>query len=789
MSKARQRLLMDFGWRFALGHAGDPEWDFGYGTGVGFAKAGTCGGPAAIDFDAGKWRAIDLPHDWAVELPFDRRGVMTHGFKAIGPAFPENSVGWYRKVFELPKTDAARRLTIGFDGVFRDCRVFLNGHYLGGNLGGYNSFAFGITELADFGGPNVLAVRVDASKVEGWFYEGAGIYRHVWLTKTRPVHVARWGTFVSSKVSRGRATLTVKTRVENDTNAPANCRVKSKIVDPDGKAVGAVSNPAAVPAAGGVEVAQTVKLSKPRLWSLQTPQMYKLITEVRCGRRLADVYETPFGIRTAKFSARKGFLLNGKRVWLKGVCCHQDHAGVGSALPDALQEFRIRRLKEMGCNAYRTSHNPPTPELLDACDRLGMLVMDETRQMGTSREVLAELESMVLRDRNHPSVILWSLGNEEGTIQGTETGRRIAETMKHVVRRLDPTRPVTQAMNGEWGEGFSHVVDVQGCNYIQCGKVDEFHDRFPDKPVVYSEACSTVCTRGQYGEDEKKCYVSAYDVNFPVWGCGAETMWKHTVERPWLDGIFVWTGFDYRGEPTPYRRWPCINSHFGIMDTCGFAKDNFYYCKAQWRDEPLVHIVPHWNWRGKKGKYIDVWVHTNCRRVELLLNGRSLGTKSVEPNGHAEWQVRYQPGTLEARGYNNGKPIAECVVQTAGRPAAVVLLPDRRLLKADGEDAAVVNAAVVDSSGLIVPTASNEVRFSIKGPGRIIGVGNGNPASHEADKADRRKAFCGLCQVIVQTNRRGGRITLTAGSAKLKTASVVLQAKRTGQRPFVPSVE
>jgi len=788
MSKPRERLSMDVGWKFAFGHAGEAKWDFGYGTGVGFAKAGACGGPAAMDFDDAKWRRLDLPHDWAVELPFDSRGLMPHGFKAIGPDFPANSVGWYRKVFELPKSDAARRLTLEFDGVFRDCRVFLNGHYVAQNMCGYNSFAFDVTDVANCGGRNVLAVRVDASKQEGWFYEGAGIYRHVWLTRTSPLHVARWGTFVSSKVARTAAALALQTRIENDTDSPAACTVRSTVFDPDGRKVAASTKAAKVPAAGCGELTQKVAVRKPALWSLETPQLYRLVTEVRAGGRLADVHETTFGIRTIKFSPKTGFSLNGRRVWLKGVCCHQDHAGVGSALPDALQEFRIRRLKEMGCNAYRCSHNPPTPELLDACDRLGMLVMDETRQMGTSREVLAELESTVLRDRNHPSVVIWSLGNEEGSIQGTEAGRRIATAMTRIVRRLDPTRPVTQAMNGKWGEGFSEVVDVQGCNYIHCGDIDKFHRRFPNKPVLYSEACSTVSTRGQYANDEKRCCVSAYDVNFPGWGCGAETMWKHTVERPYLGGIFVWTGFDYRGEPTPYRRWPCINSHFGIMDTCGFAKDNFYYYKAQWTDEPVVHVLPHWNWLGKKGRAIDVWTHTNCQAVELILNGESLGVKQVEPHGHAEWKVRYSPGVLEARGYNDGRAAAECVVETTGKPAAVVLLPDRKVLKADGEDVAVVTAAVVDSHGLIVPTASNRIRFSAAGRGRIIGVGNGDPISHEPDKAEARRAFCGLCQVIVQTDRRPGRITLSARSAGLKPVQLALNAKRAEQKPCVASV-
>ncbi|MCY2931801.1 MAG: DUF4982 domain-containing protein [Planctomycetota bacterium] len=788
MDLPRQRLLMDRGWKFAFGCAGDAAKDFGYGTGVAFAKAGVCPGPADLAFDDAAWRTLDLPHDWAVELPFDEKANSMHGFKPVGPEFPATSVGWYRRVFEAPREWEGKRLTVEFDGAFRDCRVFLNGHYVGANMCGYNSFLFDVSDLLAYGEKNVLTVRVDASGFEGWFYEGAGIYRHVWMNVTEPVALGHWSTFVSSKVSPGAAAavLTLRTTVENVSDTPARCQVSFTVVAPDGRTVAKAKTAAPVPAAGNKDIRQLLTVKKPALWSLEEPQRYRLIVEVRAGKTLLDVQETAFGIRTVEFSATKGFLLNGQVVKLKGVCCHQDHAGVGMALPDSLQEFRIRRLLDMGCNALRTSHNQPTPELLDVCDRLGMLVMDETRQVGTSREVLAELESLIRRDRNHPSVVIWSLGNEEMKIQGTPVGARIARTMKRLARRLDPTRPVTIAMNGAWGEGFSHVVDVQGCNYLKCGDGDAFHAKLPRVPVVYSEAGCGVSTRGQYAEDDVRCFLPAYDVCKAGWADSNQDTWSYVAKRPWIGGMFVWTGFDYRGEPIPYNKFPCVNSHFGIMDVCGFPKDKFYYFQAQWRPEPIVHILPHWNWPGREGQDIDVWVHSNCQAVELLLNGRSLGRQTVEPYQHTAWKVPYEPGVLEARGYIGRKTAARGRVETTGPAAAITLCPDRTKLSADGQDAVPVAAAVVDAQGCVVPTAENLIRFTLTGPGQIIGVGNGNPSSLEPDKASGRMAFAGLCQVILQAGLKSGALTLTAESDGLAGAALTIPARRARGREQLP---
>ncbi|PYX93939.1 MAG: beta-galactosidase, partial [Acidobacteria bacterium] len=499
-------------------------------------------------------------------------------------------------------------------------------------------------------------------------------------------------------------------------------------------------------------------------------------------------------IRTVLFDADKGFLLNGKPVKIKGTCNHQDHAGVGSAIPDRLQYYRIERLKEMGSNGYRTSHNPPTPELLEACDRLGMLVMDETRMMSSNPEGLSQLERLVRRDRNHPSVVIWSLGNEERE-QSTERGAKLLTSMKRLVRRLDPSRPVTVAMNGGWGKGFSGVVDVQGFNYAGGGggggtntgkHIDDFHQQFPKLPTIGTETASDYSTRGIYANDKGKGYVSAYDVNFPGYTLSSEGWWKVYAERPFLAGGFAWTGFDYRGEPSPYA-WPCISSHFGILDTCGFPKDNYFYYQAWWSEKPVLHLFPHWNWSGteKEGQEIEVWCHTNLETVELFLNGNGLGSKKVERNGHLEWKVKYAPGVLEARGSKNGQVVLTDKRETTGAPAKLVLRPDRSKIAADGEDLSMVAVEVVDAQGRVVPTASNLVTFNISGNGRLIGVGNGDPSCHEPDKADKRSAFNGLCMVFVQALKQPGEIRIEAASADLAGASVVIQAEEAKLRPAV----
>lgn len=752
-------LVRNFGWTGFVGHA---HFETPALTGPGT-------GPAAPDFDDSSWRTVYLPHDFVVEGTFDERtNDPAHGFLPKG-------IGWYRRVIDLPASDRGRRIWIDFDGAFRDSRVWFNGKYLGRHKSGYVPFRHDVTDLAYFGGRNVLVVRVDARGHEGWWYEGGGLYRHVWLTKASATHIEPWGVQVLATPRSDHAALEIRTDLANLGPKGVSLRLVSEILDPQGRIVARMASPASLPKGGRKRIIQKGRVTKPILWSVESPRLYRLRSSLLSDGKTADQVETTFGIRTFRFDADRGFFLNGKPLKLQGTCNHQDHAGVGVAIPDRLFEFRLERLKEFGCNAYRCSHNPPAPELLDACDRMGMLVIDENRRLKDDPDTLAQLATMVKRDRNHPSVIAWSICNEEGR-QGTPEGRKIAAKMRKVILSLDDTRPVTAAMNGGWGKGISSVLDLQGFNY-NIVQYEPFRRKFPRKPCYGSETASTVSTRGIYQTDREKGYVSAYDVNHAEWSHPAEAAWRPIAERPWMAGAFLWTGFDYKGEPTPYG-WPCINSHFGVLDLCGFPKDNFWYYQSWWGRKPVLHLFPHWNWPGREGTQIDVWVHTNYDQVELSLNGKVVGWRETPRNGHLEWKVWYEPGVLKARAFKKGVFAAETIVETVGAPAAVKLTPWVTKLVADHEDLTPVTVEIVDDRGRRVPTAANEVVFRVSGPGRIAGVGNGDPSSHEPDKSNRRKAFNGLCQVLVQATGEPGTITLTAGSEGLKVATLTLKSAK-----------
>lgn len=792
----RQRLLMDFDWRFALGHASELTRDFNFGLNQRtFAKQGAnVASAAAIDFDDNAWREIRLPHDWAVELPFPARADLpagaeddpraARGFKPLGREHPETSVGWYRKSFDLPASDLGRRIWIEFDGVFRDCLVMINGYAVHRNESGYAPFRVDITDFANYGARNVLTLRVDATLGEGWFYEGAGIYRHVWLVKADPLHIPQWGVFVRANPNGGAADLLISTELENASAEARGCDVRHVVRDAAGAVVAEVVRGANVEANGEALVEQRARIEGAQRWSIETPHLYEVRTEIWANGALIDAMSTPFGVRSIRFDAQQGFFLNEQPVKLLGTCNHQDHAGVGSALPDALQDFRIRKLKEMGCNAYRSSHNPATPELLDACDRLGMLVIDETRPMTSSPEGMSQLERLIRCSRNHPSIILWSIGNEEQNHQTTERGARIAVAMKQRVNELDATRLTTAAVDNDSIEGISPVVDVRGFNY-RTHLMEGYHARMPNQPIYGSETGSTVCTRGEYERDNARHILPAYDREHPWWATTAEFWWTIIDSQPYNAGGFIWTGFDYRGEPTPFNVFPSISSYFGVMDTCGFPKDNYFYYRAWWRDEPQLHLLPHWNWAGREGQEIEVWCHTNLDRVELYLNGAPLGARDVERNRHVEWRVRYAPGVLEARGFKNGAQVATARRETAGPAARIVLTADRTEVLADGEDCAVLSVEIQDAQGRPVPKADNAIAFAVSGPGAVIGVGNGNPTSLEPDKASARRAFNGLCAAIVQSEKRAGRIRVTATSPGLQSASVSLNAARTRARASI----
>lgn len=759
-SQERKKIDLDDDWKFHFGHASDPSKDFNYGLAVIYSKTGKSE-QTAIDpnFDDSGWRMVQLPHDWAVELPFIQSpnlDVMAHGYKPVGGFFPETSIGWYRKSFIIASSDSGQRFSIQFDGIYRDAIVWLNGHFVGNNKSGYVGKTYDVTDIVNYNKPNVLVVRVDATQYEGWFYEGAGIYRHVWLNQSKNFHIANDGIFVHTDVDKSFATVTVEAAIENQILSETKGTIQNMIVDRNGTVIAKSEEaPFSMSVNEKKTVKQRLEVKNPHLWSLDDPYLYRAVSIVRSSEVMIDRITTRFGIRTIVVDARNGVTLNGKAIKIKGVNCHQDHAGVGIALPDYLQYYRIQLLKDLGANAYRTSHNAPTPELLNACDSLGMLVLDETRLLNSSEEYIDQFERLLRRDRNHPSVFMWSIGNEEGYVHTTGVGKRIALTMLAKQQELDPTRISTYAADfANIFQGINEVIPVRGFNYRVNGIIP-YHNDHPNQPIVGTEMGSTVTTRGVYEKDTVNCYLPDQDITFPWWANRAEDWWPLAAENSWMMGGFVWTGFDYRGEPTPYQ-WPNINSHFGLMDMCGFPKNIYYYHESWWKDENVLHISPHWNWRGSEGKQIKVWVNSNADSVELSLNGKSLGTKQMIRYSHLEWDVEYAPGTLKAVGFKNGMKIMS-QIETTGKPYEIFLAPSKSFMTADGKDAAVVNVRVIDKEGREVPDAQNIIQFSIQGNAKIIGVGNGDPSSHEPDKCDdgkwQRKLFNGKCQVILQSGK------------------------------------
>jgi beta-galactosidase len=783
----RTRVNFDFSWQF---HKGDIAMKR-------VVKAGGQGGLTDVNvqvitkdtiidysktesakiFYSSDWKGVNLPHDWAVGGTFVHDDEM--GNQPAVSGYLPTGIGFYRKEFEIPETDKGKKISIEFDGIFRNSTVWVNGQLIGNHLSGYTPSNYDLTDVLRYGieGKNVILVKVDATEYEGWWYEGAGIYRHVWLTKTDRLHVDRFGTYITTpSVSSDEASVRIKTTLKNEYKMAKNFTLVSKIVDNKGIVLDVKTTSQAIEPFSSTEIAQKGTIQKPLLWSPETPTLYKVLTEVSENGNVIDTYETTFGVRTIEIN-RNGVFLNGKLYPVKGTCNHQDFAGIGVALPDKINEYKLKLLKEVGSNAYRCSHHPPTPELLDMCDSLGLLVLDENRMLSSSEDGINDLTTMLYRDRNHPSIFMWSMENEEW-IQGTVMGARILETLVETTHKIDPSRPVTAAMNHGRNEGgYSNVLDVVGYNYGDKGLAYvKDHEKYPQRIEFCTESTSFISTRGEYKNDWGKGYVSNLGKWQPDWGPLPGEDWADVVKYPYLGGLFVWTGFDYRGEPTPYR-WPCVTSQFGFMDICGFPKDGYYAYKAAWTNKPVVHIFPHWNWPGKEGDSIKVHCYTNCEEVELFLNGKSIGKQKAIPYSKLIWPLIYQPGKLEARGYKAGKVITKDIVETTTAPAQVALNSDVNTLKADGCNVAVIRVAIKDAKGRVVPTADNLVHFSIEGPGRIIGTGNGNPSSHEPDKATQRMAFNGYCIVLVQTNKQAGEIRLKASSEKLKGSEVILKAE------------
>ena len=802
---SREHLLFDFGWKFKFGHGSDPrkDLDFGFGR-EDFAKTGDFRF-AKVGFDDSSWRSLNLPHDWAVELPFvhdDEEDMfhgndpdyklMSHGYKPLGRRFPETSVGWYRREFEISAGDEGRRVSVEFDGAFHDSLVFVNGCFVGRSNSGYTPFNFDITDFLAIGATNCIVVRVDASSGDGWFYEGAGIYRHVWLTKTGTLHLGRFDSVVRSTVAERGAILNLSTVVVNEGKLSENAKVTWNIVDERENSVAAAEAPVQLITADSSAVYSALAaISNPSLWSVENPNLYFAIVSVESNTRIRDEEQVRFGIRTAVFDPDKGFLLNGKPMKIQGTCNHPDHAGVGVALPDRLHAYRVSVLQEMGCNSVRTAHNMPSPEWVEACDRVGMTMMCETRQMSSSPEGLAQLEIMIKRFRNSPSIILWSIGNEEAQLQGkmAEQGAKIAGTMVRKCHELDPTRLVSAAVHGENTTGDSLAVDIPGFNY-DLRNPENYHKKNPSKALLGSETASAFSTRGVYATDPLRKVFSAFDTNRAEWGETAEEWWKFYGSRPWAPGGYAWTGFDYRGEPWPYS-WPSISSQFGIADTCGFPKDTFYYYKSWWCKEPVLHLFPHWNFEGREGEEIPVWVYSNLDEVELFANGQSAGSQKVPRFGHVQWNVRYEPGAIEARGSKDGKVVLVEKRETTGPAVAIRMTADRQLIEANGEDIAIIRVEALDSSGRPVPTANHRIGFEVTGPGSLVGVGNGDPNCHESDKGPRRSLFNGLAQVIMQATKLPGEIHIDGyaegvADGELAPDRLAIRARQVELRSSVP---
>jgi beta-galactosidase len=804
------------------------EWRFTLGDSLIFKESG---------FDDSEWRVLNIPHDWSIEGDFSREHPATPG----GGALP-GGIGWYRKTFRLPKADRKKLVFIDFDGVYQKSEVWINGHYLGMRPYGYISFRYELTPYLRFGEDNVLAVKVDNSEQpNSRWYSGSGIYRNVWLVKTGKLHVDHWGTFVTTpEVSHETAKIKVGTSLKNTASNAVNALLRTVLYDPNGKMVTETESKQVFNPEETTEVSHELTVKNPKLWSVKEPHMYTVVSEVYHEGILKDRYETPLGIRWFSFDPDEGFRLNGERMKLQGVCMHHDLGCLGAAINTRAIQRQLEILREMGCNSIRTSHNPPAPELLDLCDQMGFIVQDETFDMWRKRKTRydysryfpewheRDLRDHILRDRNHPSVMMWSIGNEvleqwehveADTLDIQEANfllnfeKNVADSLIHsgqipvnslltiklanIVKNLDPTRPVTSGCNevNPWNNLFqSQALDLYGFNYHHANYAD-FHETYPGKNFYVSEATSGLMSRGFYqmpsdtvfvwphqgrnrripfGNPEQQC--SSYDNCHVPWGSTHEESWKIVKKYDHIAGTYVWTGFDYLGEPTPYW-WPSRSSYFGIIDLAGFPKDVYYMYQSEWTDQEVLHIFPHWN--HTPGEEVDVWAYTHAEEVELFLNERSLGTQTKEgENLHMVWRVSYEPGTLKAVARSNGQEVLEKEIHTAGDPARLSAAADRSEITADGYDLSFITLQVLDEQGYPVPTASNTIVFELKGDARIVGVDNGDPTSHQPMKGPTINAFNGKCLVVVQAGEEPGNITLTASSEGLKNASATIITKK-----------
>lgn len=769
---------------------------------------------------ATQWRTLNLPHDWSIEGKFDE-----HSPAGIGGGALTGGLGWYKKSFEVSATDSTKITSIVFDGVYNNSEVWINGHYLGKRPNGYISFEYNLTPYLKFGNAkNELLVKVDNSKQpNSRWYSGSGIYRNVWLQTTDKLHVAEYGTFISTpKVSEKNATVALQTTLKNDYPSDKKATVITTLYKGDDEVI-SVSNEITISANAEKTIKQEAIVDDPVLWNVDAPQLYTAVTEIKIGNDTADSYSTPFGIRSFTFDLDKGFILNGKQLKIKGVCLHHDLGPLGSAINIRAIERQLEIMKEMGVNGIRTSHNPPAPELLDLCDKMGFIVMDEAFDMWKqaknkddySKDWDAwhkkDLEAQILRDRNHPSVFIWSIGNEIPE-QWNEDGARIGRELTAIVKALDTTRPVTAAMNPPIivKEGVniqfantaaqpnalagSGALDLIGYNYAH-QTYEQHKINFPTTPFIATETTSALATRGYYDtkSDTIKQWpvrwdipftdgnpgnvVSAYDQIQTPWGSTHEATWKVMKKHDYLSGFYIWTGFDYIGEPTPHV-WPSVSSYFGIVDLAGFPKDVYYMYQSEWTNKDVLHVFPHWNW--KSGQTVDIWAYyNNADEVELYLNGKSLGKRNKKGDDlHVMWRVPFTPGTIKAISRKDGKTVLEKEIKTAGAPANLKLTADRNIIKADGNDLSFITVDIYDNKGVFAATANNEINFTIKGNAKIVGVCSGDPVSHEPYKGNKHTALNGKCLVIVQATDKAGAIEVTASAKELRSETIKISAEK-----------
>lgn len=757
----REKLSLDLGWKF---HLGDIE---GYTNDV-YKGGGDGGTPAAINFNDSTWRGINLPHDFMVETPIDSIASNVNGSLSYG-------IGWYRRSFKVSSVDKGKRFILTFDGISRFSYVFVNGFQVKFNRSGYIGFSVDITEALNFGAENVIAVRVNTGEgAEGWWYEGGGIYRHVWLEKCTPVYIPPYGVAINPALDSTltKASVEVKIEVSNEGEKSQLITPEIRFVDAKGNRLKSLKGLPEIISAGEKRILSLkMPVENLLLWTPENPNLYSLETYLIQDNIVVDGITNQIGFRSFTFDTINGFLVNGKKEIIKGVCLHQDHAGVGIAVPDALWRYRLKKLKELGVNGIRM-HHPIGSELIQLCNEMGFFLLGETRHFSGFSDQIEMFERMVKMKRNAPSVFAWCLGNEE-TLQGDLKAVEIVKKMRRIANLLDlQRRPVTMAFNGETNGVVAKEVDVVGYNY-GTGRI--LGNISHGKPIFSSESASMLTTRGEYKTDSKRKVASSYDRKAVSWGQSAEEVMDFTMNMQKLAGTFIWTGFDYRGEPTPYG-WPNVSCDFGILDLCGFRKDLSYFFEAWWSNHDVLHILPHWNWEGSEKDTIDVWVYSNYHEVELMLNGNSLGKKIMPKYKHIEWKVPYKKGTLLAKGFRGGKEVATASMTTAGTPSIINIKANCKSIVADEQDVVVFDISICDKNNIECPDANNLLRFSLTGPGNILGVGNGNPGSHEADKLPIRRAFHGKAQVIVQSTNVPGDITLTVTSGDLNTQSITIKS-------------